>query len=229
MHSFNYNEMEDALEKVVLGKFTDSHDILHLAQIHAGYTSASYFNQKMYKAKNFTSDLGLLSHAMAIRNKNGLVIEFGVASGRTLNHLAALTSQKIYGFDSFQGLPEDWRTGFEKGAFAQGAPSVLSNVELIEGFFNDTLPDFLARQHETNSISLIHIDCDLYSSTKDVLTACGPFVKTGTVIVFDEYLNYPGWEQNEFRAFQEHVSTIGASYRYEAFVSRHQQVCVVME
>jgi hypothetical protein len=47
VNSFDYNEMKDALEIVVLGKFSDSHDILHLAQIHAGYTSASYFNQKM--------------------------------------------------------------------------------------------------------------------------------------------------------------------------------------
>jgi predicted O-methyltransferase YrrM len=143
--------------------------------------------------------------------------------------LAALTSQKIYGFDSFQGLPEDWRTGFEKGAFAQGLPSVLSNVELIVGLFKDTLPDFLAQEGETSSISLIHIDCDLYGSTKDVLTECGPFLNKGTIIVFDEYFNYPGWQQNEFQAFQEHISTIGASYRYEAFVSRHQQVCVVLE
>jgi hypothetical protein len=75
----------------------------------------------------------------------------------------------------------------------------------------------------------MHVDCDLYSSTKSVLNALGAQLVPGSVIVFDEYWNYPGWRQHEHRAFQELVASRGLRYRYEAFVPTGCQVCVVIE
>jgi hypothetical protein len=84
----------------------------------------------------------LLSHAVSIRNFEGQILEFGVASGRTINHISSLTSQKIFGFDVFTGLPEAWRTGFPMGTFSQeGLPVVNKNVELIVGLFESTIDD----------------------------------------------------------------------------------------
>ena len=60
------------------------------------------------------------------------------------------TNNKVYGFDSFEGLPEKWRNGFEKGTFNRNGnlPKVNNNVELIKGWFDDTLPNFIKNQNK---------------------------------------------------------------------------------
>ena len=73
-----------------------------------------------------------------------LWLEFGVASGRTINYISSFTKHNVYGFDTFEGLPEKWRVGCEKGAFNQNGvlPAVNENVVLIKGLFCDTLYSF---------------------------------------------------------------------------------------
>jgi hypothetical protein len=189
---------------------------------------AKYYCEKMNKAANFDSDLALLKHAVEIRKLDGQILEFGVASGRTINHISSLVKQKVYGFDVFTGLPETWRTGFTAGIFGrQDLPQVNENVELVVGLFEETLEGFL--KHNPQQISLLHVDCDLYAGTKTIFDKLGHLIQPGTVIVFDEYFNYPGWNQHEFKAFQEFVEGKKLKYRYDSFVSKHQQVCVVME
>jgi hypothetical protein len=123
-------------------------------------------------------------------------------------------------------LPEAWRTGFAQGAFAQPLPEVPDQVSLHKGLFADTLPLFLAETPD--AVALLHVDCDLYSSTAFVLDALADRIKTGTVIVFDEYFNYPGWKQHEHRAFQEFTAATGLKFRFDSFVPGHQQVCAVI-
>jgi predicted O-methyltransferase YrrM len=218
-----------AINDHVLGKrSSDSYDVLHMAQLISSMDSAQYLMEHMHTATNIKNDLGLLSHAISLRSNDGLILEFGVASGRTINHLASLTNQKVYGFDVFSGLPEDWRTGFEKGVFAQPHPKVRENVELVQGLFEDSIPPFLSSTAQQN-VSFIHIDCDLYSSTQTIFNLLGDRIVRGTVVVFDEYFNYPGWRKHEFKAFQEFISVRNLSYKYDSFVSRHQQVCVIIQ
>jgi hypothetical protein len=61
-------------------------------------------------------------------------------------------------------------------------------------------------------LSLLHIDCDLYSSTKTILRHVGPHIKPDVVVVFDEYHGYPGWENHEFKAWNEFVSQTKINY-----------------
>jgi predicted O-methyltransferase YrrM len=204
----------------------DSFDILDVAFFTAAMESAQFYEEFMLTARALDSDLALLTHAMTLAPAAGLILEFGVASGRTIRHLAELTSRPIAGFDSFEGLPESWRTGFDKGRFAQPLPSVPDNVILHQGWFSDTLPAVLAATLEP--VALLHVDCDLYSSTTYVLDSLADRINTGTVIVFDEYLNYPGWKQHEHKAFQEFVARTGIKFRFDSFVPGHQQVCVVI-
>jgi predicted O-methyltransferase YrrM len=217
------------VEYAAYGQKTDSFDILQFAKIDAALTSARYYQNHMLLSKNFTNDLQCLEHALSICGHEGLYLEFGVASGRTVNHIAnVLKNEKIYGFDSFDGLPEDWRTGFSVGAFKKNKlPETAANVKLISGLFEDTLPTFL--QNNSGDIAFMHIDCDLYSSTKTILDLCQPRIKHGTVIVFDEYLNYPGYQHHEFMAWKQFVDEHALSYRYEGFVSCHQQVSIRVE
>jgi hypothetical protein len=218
----------DNINALVLGKYTDSYDVLTFANILGAMDSARYYSENMRTAKNFRHNIDLITHCMGLRSVEGFVLEFGVASGRTVNHIASCTDQKVYGFDVFAGLPETWRTGFESGMFAQDLPKVSGNVELLVGLFENTLPEFV-RQSGDAKVSFLHVDCDLYSSTKTIFEHLGRKIVPGTVIVFDEYFNYPGWQHHEFKAFREFCREFSVRYRYDSLVSIHQQVCAVIE
>ena len=82
--------------------------------------------------------------------------------------------------------------------------------------FENTIPIFLRSQAGKKS-SLIHIDCDIYSSTKTLLSALAKTIIPGTIIIFDEYYNYSGWEDHEFKAFQEFVEEYGLIYEYISY------------
>jgi Macrocin-O-methyltransferase (TylF) len=204
----------------------DSFDVIEAAFFAAALESASFYQDNMLTSDAFENDLALLSHAMGIAPAHGMILEFGVATGRTINHIARLTDRHVDGFDSFSGLPEDWRTGFSQGAFAQAMPAVPGNVSLHKGWFSDTLPSFLDGKNER--VALLHVDCDLYSSTAFILKSLKGRIRCGTVIVFDEYFNYPGWKQHEHKAFQEFIAKTGLSFRYDSFVPSHQQVCAII-
>lgn len=133
----------------------------------------------------------------------GWAAEFGVYSGYSLAIIAK--HMPVIGFDSFEGLPEDWREGFPKGMFKFHGDNGLNtpiiaplNSMLVKGWFEDTVPTFPFPR-----LGLVHIDCDLYSSTVTALEAVTPYVDIDTIIVFDEYHSYPGSEDHEEKAFAE--------------------------
>jgi hypothetical protein len=201
-------------------------NILEVAYLKAALDTVDYYERQSLTAKAVDGALDLLSHTATLVALDGLWLEFGVASGSTISHIAKLHAGPVYGFDSFEGLPENWRTGYDKGTFSGDLPMVPDNVELIKGWFSATLPSFLASH--PGKVAFLHIDCDLYSSTNTILDLLEPRLGTGSVIVFDEYWNYPGWRQHEYKAFAEFVERTGKTYRYDSFVPFTQQVCVVL-
>lgn len=154
-----------------------------------------------------------------IKDMNGLFLEFGVFKGESINFFSSKYPEKtFYGFDSFEGLPESWGgSEFSKGHFSLGGrlPKVNQNVKLIKGWFDEMLPSFLEKEH--GNIALLHIDADLYSSTKTILDLLRCRLIPGTVILFDEYQGYPGWRNSEFKAWQEYCKNNNVSYEYLAF------------
>ena len=148
--------------------------------------------------------------------ENTLWLEFGVASGNTINYISQFTNDTVYGFDSFEGLPEKWRDGFDKGAFHMGGnlPPVNYNVKLIKGWFDTVLPEFMLSQNK--KVSFIHIDCDLYSSTKYILNTLKNYIDRNCIIVFDELVNYPGFdgETGELKAFYEFITENRVEYEW---------------
>jgi hypothetical protein len=214
------------VEREVFGEGCDSFNMDRLTLLAAGLDSATYYDEHMGRAHRAPNAASLLEHAFRQRALDGLALEFGVASGSTINLLAGLTGDVVYGFDSFAGLPEDWRPGFPKGAFAHPLPPVRPNVELVVGLFEETLPRFVATH--PGPAAFIHVDCDLYSSTRTVLAHCEPKIRPGTIIVFDEYFNFHGWRRHEHRAFQEFVAETGRSYEYLGVVPTGQQVAVLV-
>lgn len=157
--------------------------------------------------------------------KNGLVLEFGVRFGNTIHQIAVLAHQQVHGFDSFEGLPEEWHHEAKGSYTTKGQiPPVPKNVSLHVGWFDDTLPIFL--QGHQGPVRLINVDCDIYSSTKTVLDLLAPRIISGTVIVFDEYIGNEHWREDEFKAFQEAVAKYGWSYDYLCFSTFTKQVAV---
>ena len=208
--------------------FFDGQNIERKLQDLALEETARFVMDNLAGAPAFKNDFALLKYAMGKANlATGLLCEFGVFRGTTINFIAALTAQTVYGFDSFEGLPETWRPNFEKGRFATSKlPKVRPNVKLIKGWFHDSLPPFLAEHPE--HAAFLHIDCDLYSSTKTVFQLFRDRIRPGTVIVFDELFNYPGWQQGELKAFNEFISDTGLKYSWLGYCCYHEQAAVVI-
>lgn len=126
---------------------------------------------------------------LRIAPPQGLVLEFGVAAGRSLREIARHSAGTVYGFDCWSGLPHDWGEGDPKGSFACEKPQVPGNVILVDGLFSDTLEPFL-RDHD-GPVGFCHIDCDLYCAARYVLDClCDRFV-VGSVVMFDEIAQDP--------------------------------------
>jgi tetratricopeptide (TPR) repeat protein len=175
----------------------------------------------------FSVTFDALRHAFARSRGGGLVMEFGVRHGTSINFLALQTRDTVHGFDSFEGLPENWK-GVGKGLYStmRNPPRVRSNVQLHPGWFKDTLPAFRARNPAT--VRFMNIDCDLYSSTHTVFEYLHDRLAPGSVIVFDEYLANPDWRRDEYRAFQEFVQARKLRYEYLLFSPFSKQAAVVI-
>lgn len=158
----------------------------------------------------------LYRHALAARIPGGLHMEFGVANGGSLRRIRKLLPDNVplYGFDSFEGLPEAW-TNFPAGAFATPYRVELPNTELVVGWFKHSLPEFLVGHQ--GYVSFVHIDCDLYSSTKAVLDNLVDRIVPGTVILFDELFGFAGYEAHEYRALKESGLRFEAIGRWNAY------------
>jgi len=160
-----------------------------------------------------------------IRN-DSYCMEFGVFSGTTINAVAkARPDLKIYGFDSFEGLPSDWDMGqknVKKEAFDRKGvyPDVENNVVLVEGWFDNTIPVF-KNDYDRGDIGYLHIDGDIYESAKIVLEEFNDWIVPGTIIRFDELacwryvfgeagptgpasrVLYTTWKDHEYKALNE--------------------------
>jgi hypothetical protein len=165
----------------------------------------------------------------------GLCLEFGVASGKSISWLASnLPDRSFFGFDSFEGLPEDWQI-HKKGAYSQKGilPDVPANVSLHPGWFDASLPAFVAENRErlrTEGIGLIHFDADLYSSTMTIFEHLTPFLKAGTYFLFDEFYNYPTWEHHEAKALAEWLEVNkNWKVRCAGFVPTAHQAAFILE
>lgn len=181
--------------------------------------------------------MGVWDNHFAFHNKcadfiknEGLWLEFGVFRGRSICQFAERTPGLIYGFDSFEGLPETWDSNNPKGTFSlnglvpdaaidgianesafdpsptKNTKSWPANVRLVKGWFDQTLPSFLKDHLEP--CALIHIDSDLYSSCKTILDLLEERIIPGTILVFDEINDYPDYRNHEIKAFAEFLIKI---------------------
>lgn len=140
-------------------------------------------------------------------------LEYGVHRGESIAQWAALNTDsesRFVGFDSFEGLPEDWDY-LRAGAFStQGAVPRIDDtrVVFVRGWFQDTLDDFL-RQFQPRNRLVVNNDSDLYSSTLYTLTKIDHLLVPGSIIFFDEFDDV----QHEFRAMNDYASAYRKTFR----------------
>ena len=199
--------------------------VLELVAQNAIRESAEYAIKNFGEAMIFDSRSELWSHCVDSIPElhslgGGIIAEFGVYKGQSINFFAKkCPNSRVFGFDSFEGLEENWY-GFRmiKGAFNTYGrmPKVESNVKLINGWFEDTLPNFIQVLNQ-EQISILHMDADTYKPTKYVLNALHKNLGTGSIIIFDEYFGYPNWVLHEMKAFQEFINTFSINYRFVGY------------
>ena len=166
-------------------------------------------------------------------NKNAepmMYLEFGVAAALSFNWWLSHNKNeksKFFGFDTFEGLPENWGSFYVKGDLAHGIPNINdSRATFIKGLFQDTLPQFLeANKLEMKQPKIIHLDADLYTATLFVLTQLYPFLQKGDLIFFDEF----SVATHEFKAFEEFTKAFYVKLKPVAAVNNFYQTAFVVE
>jgi O-methyltransferase len=147
-------------------------------------------------------------------------LEFGVFEGASLKEWTGLhknPQSRFFGFDSFEGLPEDWGRNLKAAAFSLGGqiPALGDpRIQLVKGWFQDSLPPFLGGFTPQGQLAL-HIDSDLHSSAIYVLTRMDHLIGSGTVIIFDEFAS----ALHEFRALDDYCRAYRRSVRPLAMTS----------
>ena len=216
---------------------SDSEQLDSLKDYVHDRTSVSDLKRELYRhacadtATHILTDHGGSYTAVQVENKYALLnwvlircrphpgaaLEFGIGDKpKSLDIIAHHRSGfgPVYAFDSFEGLPEDWRSGFPKGTFRPSnnpldALQHRSGVQVYKGWFADTVKEFVAQSRtflDADGIAFIHIDSDLYQSAYDVLYGLAGWIfnqPKQVYILFDEYWNYPGWRNGEYLAWQE--------------------------
>jgi hypothetical protein len=159
-------------------------------------------------------------------------LEFGVASGSSFKWWLAKnknTGSGFYGFDTFEGLPEDWGGFYVKGDMSHGLPEVNdSRAAFIKGLFQDTLSRFIAENNamlNTSKKKVIHMDADLYSATIFALSQLYPYLKKGDLILFDEF----NVAMHEFKAYLEFTGNFYIKLKPVAAVNNFYQTAFVVE
>jgi len=149
--------------------------------------------------------------------------EFGVWRGQSFRYLIK-TFKQGYGFDTFSGLPEDWHERQQGSYSSQGEIPTIAEGEFVAGEFEQTLPEFFAKDRPV--AALINFDADLYTSTLCALEHAQAVIDGQTILVFDEFIMNEHWEQDEFRALTEFCQKYHLNYEVLAVCFFSKQVAV---
>jgi hypothetical protein len=159
-------------------------------------------------------------------NADVLFLEFGVYKGKTLNFFAKkIKNKKIFGFDSFLGLKNDWHGHTDPAGrynVYEKVPKVENNCFIIKGVIEKTLEKFLRENKQ--KVNFIHMDLDTYESTKYVLDKLKNNLSKNCIILFDQFYNFAGWRSGEFKSFTEVFKE--GEYQYLAFSKNSTNVCL---
>ena len=189
---------------------TLSESVPMLMRRDAVMDSFNYAKENMNGAYSFLDRFEGLGLSIKEASKRfpgrNLVLEFGVYKGGMINYQARQFPQlRFVGFDSFEGLQEQWSGMAPEKTFDLGGklPRVRRNVGLVKGWFAEAGVRWKAENAASAIPLLVHVDCDTYAATVDVLDLCADYVEHGLVLHFDDYFGFPDWRTAGFKALRE--------------------------
>jgi hypothetical protein len=201
-------------------------NLFHMSKLSKwrSYTKVNGYNDWYQGSWDYNRRLKLyqeISNAEKLDSSSIDYFEFGVCGGHSfkwwLEHNKNADS-KFYGFDTFEGLPENFGP-FAKGSMAVALESLNINdprASFYKGLFQDTLVPFL-EQYKSDRKKLIHLDADLFSATIFSLSQLYRFLNDGDILLFDEFA-VPKHEFMAFKIFTEsfyvNYEVIGAANNY---------------
>ncbi len=165
----------------------------------------------------------LFDHMISLSKTDRPFYEFGVWRGEAFRYMIK-TFKRGYGFDTFEGLPEDWHNEKTGTYSSDGNIPKIKGGKFIVGKFEDTLPGFFAEKKPMASI--INFDADLYSSTICALNFAKPVIDQHTILIFDEFIINKNWEQDEYKALEEFCAKNHYTYEVLAISFFTKQVAV---
>ena len=216
-------------KKELSGRFGTNNKLMDQLQELATYDTAHYFYNAEQQPEFIPSEepetfetldaskARCREESFAHANVDGFVAEYGVDKGKSFLQLCKhFKKDTVFGFDGFEGLPVGVWPGntIHKGMFDYKGKLPFDppkNGTIVPGWFSKTLPNF---DYKKKVAKFIHIDCDVYTSTVDVLTNLQDMIVAGTVIVFDDYCNHTNWRQGEWLAWQQFVEKNKLRYKY---------------
>ena len=183
-------------------------------------TFKKHFYTSVFLDKDHMKEYAIQKAVENDKNSDMFYLEFGVGRGTTTNFFSKfLKGNKLYGFDSFVGLKEDWlgHVNYPAGSLSQKGiiPKLNKNIVPIKGWIQDTLPNFI--KEKKPKVNFMHIDCDTYETTKFILESTKPYINKGCIILFDELYNFPGWSVGEYKALVEIFKEDEDEYEYLGF------------
>lgn len=181
-----------------------------------GLSVTHNFFPEIKKTKHFIRRVDLWRHVFQpYQNSKINLLELGVFEGVSIQAFAKLNSHKgsiFVGFDSFEGLPENWTASTPAGTFSLGGvPPQLNDkrISLVKGWFQNTLPTWIHKVEEDAHLC-VHFDADLYSSTLFALQQIDT-LKQPYMAIFDEFTG------DEARALQNYMQIHGAKVKFVAY------------
>lgn len=165
-------------------------------------------------------------------DKCGDYLEFGVSHGTSMNCMyhtlqnKGLHKVRLFGFDSFEGMPEEaetqdegtWRAGQFSSSIENTSKFLTKNgidwqkTFLTKGWFADTLTEDFKEKHQLKKASVIMIDCDIYSASLEALEFSASLIKDVSIIVFDDWNSGNLADKN-----------LGEKKAFEEFLTKHPQ------
>lgn len=156
-----------------------------------------------------------------------LVLEFGVYKGGMINYQAKkFRNLEFVGFDSFEGLQELWSGCLPEKTYDLGGklPKVCRNVRLVKGWFAQSVPIWQSENGNSKVPLLVHVDCDTYNATVDVLKFCSEYVDHGVIFYFDDYFGFPNWRTAAHKALEEFSQKLGWHLTYLSYGTKEVAV-----
>jgi hypothetical protein len=179
-------------------------DIRIAAQFRAATSSAEWLHANADRAPAYARRPELLEAVIPQIPAQGDFAEFGVFKGAVTWFVRPRFPDRAYhAFDSWKGVPEAMSLAVSKFSFDLGGtvPDLPADTTVHAGWFEDTIPAWRARCAAT--VAFAYIDCDLYESVRTVLEGIADRVRPGSILVFDDWYNFPNWQAHSLRAVNE--------------------------